>query len=246
MADVALALIGGGHIGQEHIRNLQILQGVKLVAVADPDKRSTDECRAIIRKGPFKDTVFYDDYASVLAMKDLDAVIVCTPNFHHIEVLRDVLKSNKSVLIEKPLCTTATDCLEVAKAVRSGQYTGVFWVGMEYRYIPSVNRLIREVDSGTAGRVRMISIREHRFPFLRKVGNWNRFNRFTGGTLVEKCCHFFDLMLRVVRRRPIRVFASGNGDVNHRNEAYENENEKPDILLSFFDICGRSGRTPPN
>jgi myo-inositol 2-dehydrogenase / D-chiro-inositol 1-dehydrogenase len=55
----------------------------------------------------------------------------------------------------------------------------------------------------------MLTIREHRFPFLEKVGDWNRFNRNTGGTLVEKCCHFFDLMRLILRDDPVRVMASG-------------------------------------
>ena len=59
------------------------------------------------------------------------------------------------------------------------------------RYGPSVSRLIAEADSGRVGDVRMVSIREHRFPFLKKVGDWNRLKRNTGDTLVEKCCHFF-------------------------------------------------------
>ncbi|MEZ5166478.1 MAG: Gfo/Idh/MocA family oxidoreductase [Acidimicrobiales bacterium] len=74
----------------------------------------------------------------------------------------------------------------------------------------------------------MVSIREHRFPFLRKVGDWNRFSRNTGGTLVEKCCHFFDLMCRIMPSEPIRVMASGGQDVNHLDEAYDGE--VPDIL----------------
>ncbi len=53
----------------------------------------------------------------------------------------------------------------------------VVWVGMEYRFMPSIARLIQEVDIGTLGAPKMLSIREHRFPFLRKVGHWNRFNR---------------------------------------------------------------------
>jgi hypothetical protein len=67
------------------------------------------------------------------------------------------------------------------------------WVAMEYRYMPPIARF-RELAEGGTGRHRMLTIREHRFPFLEKVGDWNRFNRNTGGTLVEKCCHFFDLM----------------------------------------------------
>jgi predicted dehydrogenase len=64
-------------------------------------------------------------------------------------------------------------------------------------------RLIDEVvQAGAVGTPRMVAIREHRFPFLVKVGNWNRFSANTGGTLVEKCCHFFDLMNLILRERP--------------------------------------------
>ncbi|MEZ5177594.1 MAG: Gfo/Idh/MocA family oxidoreductase [Acidimicrobiales bacterium] len=65
------------------------------------------------------------------------------------------------------------------------------------------------------------------FPFLAKVGDWNRFNRNTGGTLVEKCCHFFDLMNQVVDDTPVRVLASGAQDVNHLDEAYDGEVPDP-------------------
>ena len=61
----------------------------------------------------------------------------------------------------------------------------------------------------------MLSIREHRFPFLVKVNDWNRFAKNTGGTLVEKCCHFFDLMRLIVQSEVQKVYASGDQDVNH-------------------------------
>ena len=73
----------------------------------------------------------------------------------------------------------------------------------------------------------MLTIREHRFPFLPKIGDWNRFNRNTGGTLVEKCCHFFDLMRLILKDEPVRVMASAGQDVNHLDENYRGET--PDI-----------------
>lgn len=85
----------------------------------------------------------------------------------------------------------------------------------------------------------MVAIREHRFPFLQKVGDWNRFNRNTGGTLVEKCCHFFDLMNLLIGRRPLRVMASGAQDVNHLDEIYDGE--VPDILDNAFVIVDYEG-----
>jgi predicted dehydrogenase len=97
-----------------------------------------------------------------------------------------------------------------------------------------VARLVAEVRAGTVGRLRMLAIREHRWPFLVKVGDWNRFNRNTGGTLVEKCCHFFDLMCLVTGSRPLRVFASGGQDVNHLDEQYDGH--RPDILDNAYVI----------
>ena len=110
----------------------------------------------------------------------------------------------------------------------------VVWVGLEYRYMAPVAALIEQAHAGTVGPIRMVAIREHRFPFQPKVRDWNRFNRNTGGTLVEKCCHFFDLMRFIVGSEPVRVMASGAQDVNHLGETYGGET--PDILDNAFVI----------
>ncbi len=98
--------------------------------------------------------------------------------------------------------------------------------------MPAIARLIEEVHSGTVGQLRMLAIREHRFPFLEKVGNWNRFSRYSGGTLVEKCCHFFDLMRLIIGCEPMRLYASGAQDVNHLDERIDGET--PDILDNAY------------
>ncbi|XP_078173470.1 oxidoreductase family protein isoform X2 [Carex rostrata] len=107
-------------------------------------------------------------------------------------------------------------------------------VGLEYRYMPPVAKLIKVVKSGTLGHVKMVAIREHRFPFLVKVNNWNRFNINSGGTLVEKCCHFFDLMRLFAGANPVRVMASGAIDVNHKDEVYDGK--VPDIIDNAYVI----------
>jgi myo-inositol 2-dehydrogenase/D-chiro-inositol 1-dehydrogenase len=146
--------------------------------------------------------------------------------------LQDVLASPLPVLVEKPLCTTVADCRAVVESAAHRE--AMVWVGLEYRYMPPVARLVDAVRAGAVGRTRMVAIREHRFPFLPKVGDWNRFNRNTGGTLVEKCCHFFDLMNHIVGEPPVRVMASGGQDVNHLDESYAGE--VPDILDNAFVI----------
>jgi len=69
---------------------------------------------------------------------------------------------------------------------------------------------------------------------LVKVGNWNRFNANSGGTLVEKCCHFFDLMNLITQSQATKVFASGGMEVNHLDESYAGQ--KPDIIDQAFVI----------
>jgi predicted dehydrogenase len=100
--------------------------------------------------------------------------------------------------------------------------------------MPPAAEFIARVHRGDTGALKMLAIREHRFPFLQKVGDWNRFSRNTGGTMVEKCCHFFDLMRLIVRSEPVRVFCSGAMDVNHLTERYDGRT--PDIIDNSYTI----------
>ena len=218
-------------MGCEHLRNLLALPDAEIAAVADPD----DDSRkwASLTLGDDHPAVVCRDVSELLG-RDLDALVVATPNVTHAAVLADVFaqRPDLAVLVEKPLCTTVDDCRAVSEA--AAKRAGIVWVGLEYRYMPPVAQFLREIDAAGFGALRMVFVREHRFPFLPKVGNWNRFNRNTGGTLVEKCCHFFDLMRVAARADPVRVFASGGQDVNHLDESYEGE--RPDILDNAYVI----------
>jgi predicted dehydrogenase len=227
---VRYGVIGTGMMGIEHLRNLDALPGARVTAIADPHPPSL--AAAMTALAAPDDVAAFADHRALLASGRCDALVVASPNMTHAEVLDDVLATDLHVLVEKPLCTTVADCRRVADS--SAARDGLVWVGLEYRYMPPVARLVEEVRSGAIGRVRMLAIREHRFPFLRKVGDWNRFNRNSGGTLVEKCCHFFDLFCLIAAERPTAVLASGGQDVNHLDERYDGE--VPDILDNAFVI----------
>ncbi|MEP0942956.1 MAG: Gfo/Idh/MocA family oxidoreductase [Rhizobiaceae bacterium] len=223
---VRYGLIGSGMMGQEHIRNLNLLEGAEVCAVADPD----EGMRAVSQETAIGEISTFADYKQMLSADLCDAYVIVAPNDTHHNILLDLVATNKPILCEKPLCTTSADCLDVLSKFE-GKAAPV-WVAMEYRYMPPVQRLIQEIEQGTTGPAKMMSIREHRFPFLGKVGDWNRFNERTGGTLVEKCCHFWDLMRLVMQSDPVRVFASGAADVNHQDESYEGRT--PDIIDNAF------------
>jgi predicted dehydrogenase len=224
-------------MGTEHIRNLLALEGAEVVAVADPHPRSLDWAQLAV--GLDTPLLRFEHHRDLLASAECDVVVIASPNHTHVDVLLDVLDAGVHVLVEKPLCTTVTDCQRVMDAASRGPGDRVVWVGLEYRFMPQTAALLDQVRAGSIGAVRMVAVREHRLPFLPKVGNWNRFNRNTGGTLVEKCCHFFDLMNLIVGTRPVRVMASGGQDVNHLEEEYDGE--VPDILDNAFVVVDYEG-----
>ena len=233
MEKIRYGIIGSGMMGCEHLMNIRLMDDAEVGAIADPNETSRSWGRSFAGDA----VPIHSDYHEVLRDPTIDAVVVSTPNYTHFNVLEDVFRSGKHVLVEKPLCTRVEDCLRVIE--RAEHYPGVVWVGMEYRYMRAVGRLIEEARAEAVGRLWMLAIREHRFPFLPKVGDWNRFNRNTGGTLVEKCCHFFDLMNLILARRPLRVYASGGRDVNHLDEVYDGE--VPDIIDNAYTIVDYEG-----
>ncbi len=226
---VRYGLVGTGMMGVEHINNLLITPGAELVAIADPVATSLGWAKAALGEKAAGVRAF-DSGAALAASGLVDAVVVASPNHTHREVLAPLFDAGLHILCEKPLATTVDDARWIVE--RAAASPGVFWTAMEYRYMPPAAEFIRQLHAGRVGTLRMLSIREHRFPFLPKVGDWNRFSRNTGGTMVEKCCHFFDLMRLIVRSEAVRVYCSGAMDVNHVDERYDGA--QPDIIDNSY------------
>jgi len=209
-------IIGCGMMGQEHLRNIALLEGAAVAAIFEPDPAMRAAAAALAPGARMVGSV-----AEVLAVAEVNCLLIVSPNFLHLQQLEEIARIRPlPTLCEKPLFTDPADAPRLA-ALRAA-YPAPIWVAMEYRYMPPVAHLLRQAQAATGG-VKMLTIREHRFPFLSKVGNWNRFNHYSGGTLVEKCCHFFDLMRLVAGCNPVRVMASGGQAVNHLDEVYDGQ-----------------------
>jgi predicted dehydrogenase len=228
MSDIVnYGIIGCGMMGQEHLRNIALLPGARVAAIFDPDELMMASAKAIAPNARVAASV-----KDVVTDPGVDCLLIASPNFHHVDQLEEVAQHRHlPMLIEKPLYTRPEDAVRLAR-IEAG-YTAPIWVAMEYRYMPPVAKFIEESEGATGG-IRMLTIREHRFPFLPKVRDWNRFNRQTGGTLVEKCCHFFDLMRLILKAEPLRVMASAGQEVNHLDERYDGE--VPDIWDTAYVI----------
>ncbi|SDY75764.1 Predicted dehydrogenase [Jannaschia faecimaris] len=223
---IRYGLIGAGMMGQEHIRNITLLDGATVAAVMDPDEGMRRAAMTTAGAQGFSDP------EAMIAADLADVYLIAAPNDVHAGLVQRLLATDKPIMVEKPLATTTAECRDLLSQAQ-GRVAPV-WVAMEYRYMPPIQRLIQMLDQGAVGVPRMVSIREHRFPFLQKVDAWNRFNARTGGTLIEKCCHFWDLMRLLLGADPIRVYASAGVDVNHRDERYAGG--IPDIIDNAYVI----------
>ena len=214
-------VIGCGMMGQEHLNNIALLPDTQVGAIYEPNPDMAARALTLAPNARLCGSI-----AELLAIDDLDCIVIVSPNFRHLEQLEEIAATRAlPILVEKPLFTNP-DHLARLEAFQAA-YSAPVWVAMEYRFMPPIAAFLETVDEVTGG-VKMLTIREHRFPFLKKVGDWNRFSRFTGGTFVEKCCHFFDLMRFVIRSEPVRVMASGSQAENHLDETYDGET--PDIF----------------
>ncbi|KAK4389510.1 Inositol 2-dehydrogenase [Sesamum angolense] len=207
MADgvVKYGIIGVGMMGREHLINLHHLRSEGVAVVAIADPHLPSQQEA----GSLAHSLdwplqVFSSHKELLDSGLCDVLVVSSPNMTHFEILMDIISHPKP-----------------------------HHVLVEKPLCTTVADCTKVVDAARR-QVKMVAIREHRFPFLVKVNNWNRFNCNTGGTLVEKCCHFFDLMRLFAGADPVRVMASGAIDVNHRDETYDGK--VPDIIDNAYVI----------
>ena len=212
-------IVGCGMMGREHIRNINLLDNASIAAILEPDADMRSKAAKLA-----PDATFVEDVSAMAQRDDIDALVIASPNHLHIDQIEMLSANPRPLLVEKPLYTDTAQAARLEAIAAS--YKAPVWVAMEYRYMPAVRRLIDEIPA-SASDLKMLTIREHRFPFLAKIGDWNRFNTNTGGTLVEKCCHFFDLMRLITGGEAVRVMASAGQAVNHLDERYQGK--VPDI-----------------
>lgn len=213
-------------MGQEHMRNVALLPDCTVSAIVEPNDAMAAQATQLAVELGMQAPKRFTDIAELMAANVADAVAIVSPNDTHFAMMQHLLSTNLPVLLEKPIATGVDQAWALAKAGENR--SSPVWVAMEYRYMPPVARLVEEVQRGTIGAAKMIAITEHRFPFLEKIGAWNRLSARTGGTMVEKCCHFFDLMRLITGSEATQIYGSGSQSVNHLDETYDGKSS--DIL----------------
>ncbi len=101
--DVRIAICGLHGRGKYHLADFLKMDGVRVVALCDVDKRQLAQHAPTVEKSGFKART-YTDYRELCADKDIDGIIIATPNHTHVLIALTAIASNKHVYVEKPVC----------------------------------------------------------------------------------------------------------------------------------------------
>ena len=144
-----LGLLGAGRIGKVHAKAISANAGARLVAVADAF--------------PAAATALADHYgcevrsiAAILAAKDIDAVVICTPTDTHAELIEKFARAGKAIFCEKPIDLSLARVKACLKVVRDSK--AVLMVGFNRRFDPHFSAVRAAIDAGTIGAVEMVTI----------------------------------------------------------------------------------------
>ncbi len=103
MEKIKYGIIGAGTMAREHILNLSLINEAEVVALSDPHDESIKQCQKELIK---KEVSCFNNHLDLIKENLVDVYIISSPNFTHIQILKDVIKTKKHILVEKPLCTT--------------------------------------------------------------------------------------------------------------------------------------------
>jgi myo-inositol 2-dehydrogenase/D-chiro-inositol 1-dehydrogenase len=139
---IKVGIAGLGHMGQLNMLNAMRVDGVKVVAAADKDKKS----RASAERFHIKT---YDDYTKLIDAEALDALIVSLPNHLKKDAVFYAAEKGLDIFLDKPVSRNLAEAQVMIQKVQS---SGVrMMVGVNYRYFPCVQTLKSKLDSGELG-----------------------------------------------------------------------------------------------
>lgn len=151
MTKLNVAVIGAGNMGKHHARIYAELPNVTLAAICDSEAGRGEFLAQ--RYG----CLFYPDYKSMFAERQIDAVSVAVPTFLHRAVACDALDRGAHVLLEKPIATSLD---EAARIIQTAQERNrVLMVGHVERFNPAVRRLAQLVHTKRLGDIISLNIR---------------------------------------------------------------------------------------
>ncbi|MCR2783467.1 MULTISPECIES: Gfo/Idh/MocA family oxidoreductase [unclassified Microbacterium] len=207
------ALLGAGHRSQMYIDAItgDYADRAELVAISEPNPvRAAYAADHAVAAGAAAPSVWTPDrLEEMIAGERVDRVIICARDDLHAELIVRSLDAGADVVVEKPLTIDADSAAAIEDAVaRTGRSVVLTF---NYRYSPRNSALRQVIQDGLIGEVTSIDFSwmldtKHGADYFRR---WHREKVHSGGLLVHKSSHHFDLVNWWLRQEPRRVFASG-------------------------------------
>jgi predicted dehydrogenase len=201
MTPVGIGLVGCGEMGRSLGRALRELPEARLLAVTDPNPAAAEAASAELA------APCAPDLSGLLALAELEAVVIASPGFLHREQTEAALAAGKHVFVEKPMAVRAVDCDAMIAAAAATART--LMVGQVLRYYPCWREVLRLVREGAVGRPWGVA--------LTRIGGgwdgwpqaWRNTLSLSGGLLMEVNAHEIDFMTQLCGDVE-RVFAEGD------------------------------------
>lgn len=197
-----IGIIGTGWIAESHVKSYKNMADVEIVAGADliPGK-----AEAFFKKYGVAGVRCYPDHKSMLDAEQLDAVSVCTYNATHAVCTIDALKKGVHVLLEKPMCVTLEEAVDIVRAEK--QSGKILSIGFQPRFDANMQMIKHIVESGELGEVYYIQTGGGR---RRGIPNSTFIEKKTAGigALGDIGCYSLDMVLNAIGYpRPLTVSA---------------------------------------
>lgn len=154
---VRLGFIGVGNRGGQNVDTfLKMLDRVDIVALCDVDSSHLDENRKRVESRTNKKCAGYSDYRKLLGNKDIDAVVVTTPDHWHALITIDACHAGKDVYCEKPLTLTIAEGRAMVNAARATER--IVQTGSQQRSAENFQHACELVRSGRLGKIQTVRV----------------------------------------------------------------------------------------
>jgi len=213
---LTLGIIGAGHMGTLHAKNLMADQRIRIVGVADVDQDRAEALAQLCQGRSFPS-------AQVLLEAGVEAVYVCTPNTLHTEAVLAALQRHVHVFSEKPMATTLSEARQVLEASRTSH--ACYQIGHNRRFAPVYTFAKQHIFAGFVPTSADIKMNRGELTNPPWVSN----RRVTGGFLYESTIHLLD-MLRWLMGEIVEV------ECRARSSVY---NELDDFVMLFTCASGQ-------
>jgi myo-inositol 2-dehydrogenase/D-chiro-inositol 1-dehydrogenase len=228
-------------LGLRHAENLAgNIQNARLVALCDTDKPKLEETAD--RLGV---TGRFTAFEEMLAMKELDAVVLASPSALHTRQIAAALAAGKHVFSEKPLGVTVAECKEAERAVEAHP-DRVFMLGFMRRFDESYRYAREKVAAGAIGKP--LLFRSYSQDPEKFIEGAIAFAPHSGGQFLDMAVHDIDLARWFTGSEPETVYAIG-GCYAHEEFAQYQDGDNVSCLMKFKNDCMVflfAGRTAPH